>query len=293
MITDDLRNKFEGLRPDAIERIERMWAEAEPFMDSDFRKQLPGQFEQRVWELYLAFVLLQQGARITPRAERVREGPDFRIETSSGLLWVEAVAPGNGTTEDAAPALFGEGSGQWCGFLPDGPIELRYASAIAAKVKRHREYVNEKDSNEKDSIVSADDAFVVALSGSRIDLALVEDEEMPRVVKLLFGIGNDAVRFDLSSSEARAVAYGPTPRRVIAKRSGQEVSSRMFFEEKNESLSGVLFSLASANNFPNEPGRELLFAHNPLAVNPLPSGWLGIGREWYLQLEGRHVCRAD
>ncbi len=71
----------------------------------------------------------------------------------------------------------------------------------------------------------------------------------------------------------------------ISKRSGAEISSKLFLDEEYRGVSGVLFSYADACNYPATPGADFLYAHNPLCPHGLPYGWLQVGREYYVEDE--------
>jgi type I restriction enzyme S subunit len=270
LITNELRDNLPGLRDQDVARIEAMWVRAAPFLDANFRSALPAQFHQRVWELYLASALVEQGAEITPRRELPEEGPDFRIQTKNGPLWIEAIAPTSGTGEDAVPEN-PVTSPPTAYSVPGEQVKLRYTAALREKLRKHQDYLAK-------GVVEAD-PFVIALSASNVRSGKSE-ALTPRILQTLFGIGNHSVVLDISGEEPRVIAEGPTEQRSIRKQSGASVTSRVFLGHEYTPVSGALFSYADPWNYPQRAGADFIFAHNPLASSPLPAGWLQVGREY-------------
>jgi hypothetical protein len=135
--------RYEALRvqPDCQEIrdfIEEMWKEYWPYADSDcLPKARNRDFQACYWEMYLGCSLLRQNMQIESRAERRRlwkspdKGPDFKI-VAPYRLWIEAIAPGPGTKEDAVP----EAEPGVARSVPDDEAKLRLLHAIRDKAKQ-------------------------------------------------------------------------------------------------------------------------------------------------------------
>lgn len=163
--------------------IEEMWKEYWPYADSDFLlKARNRDFQASFWEMYLGCSLLRQNLQIEPRTERKRrwgspdKGPDFKI-IAPYPLWVEAVTPGAGTTEDAVPeAEFGVAR-----TVPDNEAKLRLLSVIRDKAKQRLNFI-------KEGQVGITDCYVVAVNTGKIPN--LSDLDPPRIIRAVFGLGS-------------------------------------------------------------------------------------------------------
>lgn len=276
--------------------IEEMWKEYWPYADSDFLpKARNHDFQACYWEMYLGFSLLRQNMQIEPRAERRRsgtspnEGPDFKI-VAPYRLWIEAVAPGAGTTEDAVP----EAKSGVLRSVPDNEAKLRLLHVIRDKAKQRLCFI-------KKGWVDPTDCYVVAVNTGKIpDLS---DLDPPRIVRAVFGLGFPEVSMDVNSGALSNWRYQSQDQ--IFKRSSESVSTRIFLDREQpdhlddtgyEGLSAVLSSGMTPFNS-CEPwfnhskfvlGDDYCIIHNPLAdkQNQLPLGFLKLGREYWLNDAG-------
>jgi hypothetical protein len=258
--------------------LDQMWGEFQPFCpDSHFLTDARAHCIQRAWEMYLACVLLRSGFGL---AKPPAKAPDIRVETPLSL-WIEAQAPGPGDGADAVPPRGRRGRTQ---DLPSGgrafhgprPSEdsliLRCTSALKGKTEAWRSYL-------ADGIVSADDAFVVA-----INLAAIEDShdrpDLPLIVKALYGFGPSHLRVPIDSPEAPALEHAR--RLQISKKGGANVDVAPFAAGSLPEVAGVLY--ANTMVWQLQPGgqlgRAVTFVHNATARVRLPEGFFPFGREW-------------
>ena len=117
----------------------------------------------------------------------------------------------------------------------DRRIGLRMTSAISEKREKWRKW-------SQAGLVSAEDAFVIALSGSMIDLADFDFHE-PRIARLLLGFGGSIYRVAPGSDE---VTRELEPRSTLTKSNGATVTSALFENDKASEVTAVLFSAVHA-----------------------------------------------
>ncbi len=61
--------------------------------------------------------------------------------------------------------------------------------------------------------------------------------------------------------------------------------------EVSRGISAVVYSTAEGFNWNGVLGGDLTLIHNPLAISPLPRGFLGVGHEWWR--DGDQLVRQD
>ncbi|HEX9872163.1 MAG TPA: hypothetical protein VGC99_26900 [Candidatus Tectomicrobia bacterium] len=282
--------------------IEEMWKEYWPYADSDFLPKARNRdFQACYWEMYLGCSLLRQNMQIEPRAERKRlwgssdKGPDFKI-VAPYTLWLEAITPGAGTTEDAVPEAELGVARQ----VPDDEVKLRLLHAIRDKAKQRLRFIQE-------GWIDPTGCYVVAVNTGK--LPHVPDLDPPRIVRAVLGLGFPQVSMDVNSGDVNSSAlsnwrYQPQDR-IFKRSSASSVSTRIFLDREQpddpdhtgyEGLSAVLSSGMTPFNS-CEPwfdhnkfviGDDYCIMHNPLAneQNQLPHGFLKCGREYWLNNAG-------
>jgi len=248
----------------AVERIDRMWREVRPYADSNFESEFSRHPYERAWELILGATLLRCGRRLIAKSPA---GPDFKVEHDGLCVWVEATCPARGDGPDAIPipppdAMFD---------YPERQIVLRIRGAIDEKSRQYQSFLPR-------GLVGAGDAFVVAVNGMRFPF-IAEDASSPAILKAVMPVGKPQLLVNQATGEMRGgrFAYQPT----LIKQNGSAVATTCFLDPAFAHVSAVLFSeanfLMDANS--EAANRYVTVIHNPLATNPLPSGWLGFGNE--------------
>lgn len=271
--------------------IEEMWKEYSPYADSDFLPKARNEdFQARYWEMYLGCSLLRQNMQIEPRAVRRRlwaspnKGPDFKIVGLYRLLWIEAIAPGAGNTEDAVL----EAEPGVARSVPDDEAKLRILHAIREKAKQRLDYIKKR-------WVHPTDWYVIALNTGKFpDLP---DLDPPRIVRAVLGLGFPEVSMDVNSGALSNWRYQDQGH--ILRRSSTSVSTKIFLYREPpddpkragyEGLSAVLSSGVTPwcelcfDHSRYMLGDDFCIIHNPLAdkQNPLPLGFLKLGQEYWL-----------
>ncbi len=263
---------------DCRSHVEELWRRFAPLADPRFEQKIAVQFHPWYWEMYLGCLI--QNADLSPISLGGR-GPDFFVKLPSGKhFYIEARAPGPGTTEDAVPEPEPFRS-LIAGDVPVEKIVLRIRSAIEDKFKFYGKYL-------KENFMHADDPYVIAINPGIIEKAQI-DEDPPFILQSVFPIGNLMDTFDRNDPEFRDIRYGT--RWVINKKKGSPVRTDVFLDSTYSGISAVLFSNAYALALPRPTGTEVVLVHNPKARNPIERGMLKVGREYWL--EGDRLYAKD
>lgn len=288
---------------------EKLWNNFEPYADTEFLSEIQKAFHQRFWEMYLGNALLQIGHHIGSSLNN--HGPDLFVQKDEMKIWIEAVAAKKGEGPDAPvdpqvgmvevmPGLkidavpekesvddyddligFSTPSGEKFRInvkaFDEVPILLRYRTAIDAKVNKYSSYLAKGRVNENEP-------YVIAVNGAGIPLDMTQDEP-PRILKALFGLGDEQRIIDRSTMEVIEATF--TSRPQIIKQSGKLVPINIFSNSSHEGISAILYSTVDVANCPYNLGSDFVLVHNPNAKNPLPLGSLKVGTEYWVDEDGQ------
>lgn len=264
--------------------LRHLWEQFEKLelADPEFVERFPTEFGARVWEMRLACTFASWGWKLVPPKKR-GHGPDLGIEMGNGhVMWVEATAPANAegaNTIHAPPRVILNGDDI------DRRVMLRYLNAIADKRSQYKRW-REKD------IVAEADGFVIAISGSMVPEGHVELDELPRIVKLAFGLGAPTFLVPIGD-DAGEPRVGPRQTALtVAKRTrtgeAKSIPAALFLDDKAAEVSAILFSGAHFKIRPeasgHESGRDFVLVHNPFANVPFPFDYIKSGREFFMRL---------
>lgn len=241
-----------------------------------------------IWEAMLYRHLRSSGYDVRGSSTVLRQhGPDFCIDVSGRVVWIEATVPApTGIPPDyLAPLRSGE-----VRFRKKLDVErvLRCSSIIADKQKKFVEY------REK-GIVGAGDCTLIAVNICRLEEFDFDGNgisQYPLVMEALFPLGPIAV--PISPDGAMGDAQN-IPRYTLRKTSGIDVPGALFFTPEFANVSAVV------QGYQREmlEGKLILStAHNPVCTNPLPRGVLAPCKEFVAELSGdvyllRDIARAE
>lgn len=255
---------------EARQFVEGIWPQCRAYLDADFRKKASEHFAARFWEMYLVHTLLQNGIGITPRSSRnSTKGPDILL--ADGVTFIEAVLATSGCGRDAVPDPPSR-RGAYSG-LPDDQMKLRLLNAIDEKLKKYHRY-------RETGVLSSEDRYVIAVSGSAIGMARHE-LPIPRIVRAVFGLGNLQVHIDLESGQKDEWSW--STQEVVNKKSGAPVDSSLFLSPKSAPICAVIYCFTDECNRPAKPGVDFLTVHNPSASNKLARGFFPFGSEYWAE----------
>jgi len=259
-------------RPQAVRGlVEELWAKYWPYADDDFYRDIPLYFAPRFWEMDLACELMAKGLVVE---ERKGHGPDIPLVVEGRRVWVEAIAATDRTGDDRSqelpytrvsraeprphlPAI---------DFAGEGGIILRLRNAIEEKSRKYKKYL-------ADGIVKAGEPYVIAVNGSQIDAAIVEDD-VPWIVRSVYPIGE--TKWDLYL-ETETFTERHEHRPAVVKAKGASVATDIFLTDEYAGISGVVYSRINAQN----RDRGYVHVHNLRATNGLNRGWLKLGTEYW------------
>ncbi len=244
-----------------------LWAEFSPYADNNFQSDFAYNFRCRYWEMYLGVSLLRSGFNLQP--SKRSEGPDLQIVLGERNIWVEAIAPDDGTGPDAVPNLEEHNRFER---VPDEKIILRFTNAILEKWKALNKYLEK-------GIISQDDNYVIAINGCGIQM-LMFDSPLQTIIKAVYPIGDLEVIINTETMEIESEQY--KPRFKIVKKSGADVDTNLFLDPSFSDISGVLYSSASIFDPIDHLGDDYLFIHNSVSERKADLGWLGLGYECYI-----------
>ena len=244
-----------------------LWSEFSPFADNNFSSAFADNLHCRYWEMYLGVSLLRKGFKLQPRTNT--EGPDLQISLGDNNLWVEAIAPNEGSGPDAVPTLAEHNRFER---VPDEKIILRFTNAISEKWKVLRKY-------KEKGIVSKNDYYVIAVNGYGIQM-LMFDGPMQSIIKAVYPIGDLKVTINSITMEIESEEY--IPRYRVIKKFGANVDTNTFLDPSFSDISGILYSSASIFDPIDNLGDDFLYIHNSVADMKIDLGWLGFGTDCYV-----------
>lgn len=277
-----IRDRDEPRSKKTREFIEQMWLKYEPYADSHFLQEARRDFKQRVWEMYLACSLINEGFSIQSKDQ----GPDIFLQHKGLRIWFEAVAPKAGEGDDAVrtpePARMKNGKlqGLRVDDVPDKEAMLRYRSAIEGKYEKYKKYIDKE-------ILQPDDCYIIAVNGSDVLSPPREIHEIPRIVRAVFPFGSLKITLDYESGDivSQDYAYQDT----LEKSSGCQVKKDIFCDPEYSGISAILHSQVHAGNFPQRFGEDFIIVQNPLAKNRLPLEFIKLGKEYWVE-DGELKC---
>lgn len=234
------------------EFVESLWSLYHTFADRHFLEDARAHFLERYWEMYLGVALLNRGLQLVRSGN---EGPEFYFVHNHRKIWVEAVAPGPGTTSERVSEIqYGEVS-----LVPTEKILLRFTNAIVEKRQKYLTALSR-------GIIRPSDLYLLAINSRRIPHAPLGNT-MPFFVQALLPFGNLAVVIDKNTGKISDTFY--QSRESVIKESGAPVSTKAFLEPQFGFVSAVLHSAVDCVNRPKLLGGDFSVLHNPLASHSL------------------------
>lgn len=281
-----IRQRFAGTGP-YLEYYEALWEEyaGTGLADSIFVTQITSgndeAFWQRTWEMLLAHHLMEQGHPLTSKDE----GPDFKFEVGTKVVWCEAICPSPKglPAEWLAPAVMGN---TVIMEVPAEAVLLRWTAAVKEKWEKlegcHRpnrktgEMVARPGYRQK-GIVADDECYVVAVNGCQLSPHTWWEfrSMLPIILQAVLPLGPLKIPikdFRLQMDEA-AHSYRPE----VSNANDSPVPTDNFLDPSYAGISAVL---GSVRRHGMDGGLDVVVVHNPLARAPLPIGILGATREY-------------
>lgn len=249
-------------------RLECMWRAFEPHADSHFLEEFANHTHARFWEMYVACVMLELAHTPLRSGDA---GPDlFFTLPGTGEVALEAIAPGPGSGPDEV-TLPPSGEGRYVSLEPS-LVRLRHG--IEEKHRKYHEHLAK-------GYLSGSEPFVIALSGRHVPYSGDPDYPPPLIVQAVFPLA-PVFAFDLDDADSDARLEFRF-RDHVKKAKGAPVSTTVFTDPFYTHISAIIFSGTADSNFnlPQRFGSDFIVIHNPLAVHPLPLGFVGRGLEFW------------
>ena len=204
---------------------------------------------QRLWEMFLASHLMEQGFDIQSNDP----GPDFSFEIDGREVWIEATAP-----EPICPSE---------NMPPHEQILLRWTNALSVKKEQFLEY-------RRKGIVQNNAICVIAINGHLLrDGRGLGISQLPWAVEAVFPIGPLAVTINRRTGE-RSDLYN-SERRSVQKSSGADVPTDSFLKQENRRISAVVGCSSCW-----KPYARMSIVHNPFADSRFPYKRFGANQEY-------------
>lgn len=253
--------------------VHELWERVEPFVDTRRPQAAAVDFHATFWEIYLAAALVEANISLVPRDQRrtTEGGPDIEARPTT---WIEAIVASGGRTEHGVrdPEVLDISQGVAMHWVPDDKLLVRIESALRSKREKYVSYRNR-------GIVRGDEPYVIAVNGGLMPFGNI-DSEVPRVVRVAFGLGELTVTVDVETGKVVKEEWPP----LLKVPSGRnEVLLGLFARPEYDFVSAILWGTADALNVPPVLGRDLIVVRNPRALAPLPEGWLRAGREYWVE----------
>jgi hypothetical protein len=157
--------------------------------------------------------------------------------------------------------------------VPANEFILRLATALREKFDKVSGYI-------ENGTIPRGDAAIIAISGGRLPFRF-QEYPVPNIVRALCGVGFLGMELDRQSRQ-RSETFVEF-RDHVNKKSKAPVLVDLFLQMESAHISAVLYSSADCVNYPQRPGMEFILVHNPNASVPLPSSWLPLGEQYWIQ----------
>ncbi len=248
---------------------ETLYSKFKPYADKHFVNGFKTDFYQRFWEMDLACVLMEYGIKISSRDS----GPDICVHNQNNEKnWIEAICPNKGTTSDKIPEYkIPEYKINQAYQIKSKNILLRLTTAIKTKHEAHQKYL-------KNNTCSSQEPYIIAINGGLLTPGPGLDDLTPRIIKAIFEGGSDIINF--GSLPNNKTQWWCETKESVTKHNNRDISLGCFLNTKYSGVSAILYSESSCCARTTELGGDFILAHNPLARNQLPKGFLKMGQEY-------------
>lgn len=262
-----LRDDESCMAADLRDLLDAQWRAAEAYLDTNFRTAFSRETAQRFWELRLISLLMAQGFDLEPARQN---RPDVSTRLPDGRrLWIEATAPtlGAATNPDRPPELRR-------GFqaVPVERLLLRLSQGIYDKTQRLRRYREQE-------IIAPDDVVVIALS-SGDHWPYIEAPDHPRIINVVFPIGNERVVIDSATGDVLHVEH--SLRSEVVRVNGERIPMTAFDSPASADISGLIYDFARPVALGQQDWKRFFTIENPYAQAPLPRHYLPVGRAYWV-----------
>ncbi len=211
-------------------------------------------------------------------------GPDFLLLADGRKVWIEVVCPGPAGLTEAWQKVSNDidVTTEYSG-VPSDSILLRWTSAIQAKTNVLLGTAETPGYIAK-GVVSDQDIYVIAVNGCQLRhgpfSAFRGISQYPCAVEAVAGIGAYQIHID---QQTRRASVGTHQTRLsILNRNQSPVETAIFLDERYKLVSAIYaVDFDGSRVVGNEEPSAVV--HNPLALNPLPKGFLPCDHEYEIE----------
>ncbi|MBN1617734.1 hypothetical protein JW887_00120 [Candidatus Dojkabacteria bacterium] len=251
-----------GVDPEMREFFNKMWRSYKPYADSNFIKDLKKHFHQRTWEMYVGYVLLKK--TITIKSHN-NDGPDFVVTIGDRDINIECVAPESGE------CLEKHNTDGQVHDVPNEDLQLRLTSAIRNKKEQYKKWLGNNKVTSSIPYILAINTFVDSWPTSW---------NHPRIINVLFGIGNQVVQIDKNTLDSKSFFKEES---TLKNHNKEDIEKAIFMHLDYSFISAILFSQRDVINTPREKeGSDLRIVYNPNTTNKLEPDALKVFQEYKL-----------
>lgn len=190
-----------------------------------------------------------------------------------------------------------------------GPPEDKIIERLSASIKEKNNKLSGYDDDRKGKhhrgylekgIVKNTDPYIIALNTYKTSFAQFDHQHtpghLPLIAKVLFGYGDTVFLSgfprDGRSAPISSDRWDDIYRRYVTGKQGKKVPTNIFFREEYSGISALIVSKEGfwtwQHRIPAPLSQNFILAHNPLARNPLPNGWLKSGHEIWIEQDELH-----
>ena len=233
-----------------------------------------GYFKQRWWEMILSVGLLNIGIEI--QKKKTEEGPDILIYDPikiSPKIYIEAVAPKEGETEDKLPEMkLGAHN------LPIKEFLFRLSeAAFKKKYEKYKCYINSNKICENDIYIIAISACNLSQYGSLMD-------HPPAPLKFLASAGHLIL-----SPAGNFYDYRPYIKTIR----NRLVEMNYFLSKEYDGISAVLYSNVDLLKCPDKPEENFVILKNPIAKNPISNTFFKGIENWVFDKKSKDWIKKN
>lgn len=231
--------------------VESLWSRYHDLADRTCRTNARDDFLARFWEIYLAVALRERGFQLTPAGGK---GPEFFFIHNNRNVWVEAVAPRPGVTENRVP---GYSNGK-LEDIPEEKIILRFTGVLSGKDGKRDKYIKAVQKK----IIDPDDLYILAINSRGIPSGW-DGDKVPYFVKAFLPLGIPESQLDLTTGKIMETSY--QPRKYVETVSGEAIPTTTGTDPAFSFVSAVLHSGVDCVNHPAILGDDFTILHWPAA----------------------------
>lgn len=290
---EELKNKYSEYDPSYVTNtcyeprrviLSETYEICKDYLDPNFTQdiKIPGRFLDKLWELFLCIVLLDNGYKLEKNPGGKKARPDFCILLPDNKkIWIEAVCPDLGDDErnsvepfpDMIPGVFYSHGGNIADSLR--PRILRVSSVLDKKHKKRDSYI-------KSGTMKDDEPYIIAVNTHRINHHSPEDMIEEGV---LYGMGLMQINFKSGGGSRQF-----TPSQTKKTEDGHKnIPSEVFLLPEYKNLSAVIFSRIWFNfdsNYRNVLSSSIYTYFNYGATNPISSKDIKFGEKLIFEIKG-------